>query len=216
MCFILTLALIGCAGSDAQPEEPAELGVPGEDINATGPPDENQTETPVDATPDGPDEPLPGETDGGALSWGGFPLSFTAQDLYKNTVTEENLGEKQLFFLHLWATWCPPCINEMPELAKLAGEYGDRVGFIALLVDYDSNLEGAISIAESAGIPDSFIMVDAGLPEMSDLLLLLQSGSVPTTVIVAPDGRMTEQMVGAYGAAYADILDMLLGSDEEG
>jgi len=143
-------------------------------------------------------------------SWGVFPFSFTAKDLYGNTVTEESLGEKQLFFVHLWGTWCPPCIMEMPDLAVVAREYSDRVGFLGLLNDYSTNLEGAISINESANKPDTFITIDAWLPELNSLLELVQTGYVPTTVIFTSTGEMFEPLIGAYGAGYAAILDEIL------
>ena len=143
--------------------------------------------------------------------YGLFPFAFTATDLYGNTVTEATLGEKRLFFVHYWATWCGPCINEMPDLARIARDYADEVGFIALLDDYSSNISGAIRITESAGIPASFIMVDASIQGLSTVLSMVSTGYVPTTAIVEPSGEMFESaLIGAYGQGYAIILDSLL------
>jgi len=205
----MSVLLAGCAGSDIPAEGSVDFEAPQQE--APEPVDE-----PADAQEETPDEAPPEETsqddaDTDDLIWGIFPLSFTAEDLYGNTVTPETIGEKQLFFIHFWATWCPPCVGEMPDLAELAEEFGDRVGFIGLLEDYESNLEGAINITESSGVPESFVMVDARLQEMSDLLMLVQSGSVPTSIIIAADGRMSEQIIGAYGSLYADILNSILG-----
>ena len=215
VCILLSVSLAGCAGSDTPTGASVDFeATQQEGLDPAPAPTDAQEETSVEAPPDETSQDsadTDGTEDTEGLIWGIFPLSFTAQDLYGNTVTEESIGEKQLFFIHFWATWCPPCVGEMPELAALAEEYGDRVGFIGLIEDYDSNLEGAINITESSGIPESFIMVDARLPEMSDLLLLVQSDGVPTSVIVAADGRMSEQIIGAYGSVYADILDSILG-----
>ena len=157
-----------------------------------------------------PDEQTSHNETAGVLPSGIFPFSFTAQDLFGNTVTEESLGEKQLFFVHLWATWCPPCIVEMPDIAVITEEYSDRVGFLGLLEDFSTNLDGALNIVESANKPDSFINIDARLPELSDLLSLVHTGYVPTTVIITANGEIFEPLIGAYGAAYAAILDMIL------
>jgi len=152
------------------------------------------------------DEPGPNQAAGYA-----FPFTFTGTDLYGNTVTEESLGEPQIFFVHYWATWCPPCVNEMPDLAKLAKEYEGRVGFIALLDDYSSNLSGAKRITDSAGMPSSFIMVDANTSGLGTLLSMVQSGYVPTTVIIGGDGRMLgDQLIGSLGGGYAAYLDKYL------
>jgi len=149
-------------------------------------------------------------TDTDIWEWGLFPFSFTAVDLHGNTVTEETLGEKQLFFVHLWGTWCPPCINEMPDLAVVVEEFNDRVGFLGLLDDFSTNPDGALRLLEAVSMPESFIDIDARLPELRDIVSLVSTGSVPTTIIVAPDGRTTEPIVGAMGMGYAEILNYLL------
>ena len=138
-----------------------------------------------------------------------FPYAFTAEDLYGKTVTEKSLGEKEVFFIHYFATWCPPCIREMPDLATIAKRYGDRVGFIALLDDYKDNKAAAIRLAENAGIP--FIMVDAGHSNFRTLRQMVQSGYVPTTILIGRDGKVIGgQIVGAYGLGYANFIDRAL------
>jgi len=209
VCVLLSVSLTGCAGSGTPAEVPIDFETPEPEEREPAP---AQTDTQEDIpTETPPEETSQDDADTDELIWGILPFSFTAVDLYGNTVTEESIGEKQLFFIHFWATWCPPCVGEMPELAAIAEEFSDRVGFIGLIEDYDSNLKGAINIVEASGVPDSFVMVDARLPEMSDLLKLVQSDGVPTSIIVAADGRMSEQIIGAYGSVYADILNSILG-----
>jgi len=170
------------------------------------PPQTPSDEAPPAETPDTDVEESP-ET---GMPFAAFPHTFTASDLYGNTVTEKALGEKQMFFVHLWATWCGPCVQEMPDLAELAEEYGDRVGFIALLDDYGTNLSGAKNIAESAGVPLSFIMVDAENNGLADLMSLLSTGYIPTTVIIDGNGDLlVEPLIGAYGDEYAKIFDLI-------
>jgi thiol-disulfide isomerase/thioredoxin len=48
-----------------------------------------------------------------------------------------NLAKDKVVIVNFWATWCVPCIAEMPSLQALYDEYGDRVVF--LLVTSDSN-----------------------------------------------------------------------------
>jgi thiol-disulfide isomerase/thioredoxin len=40
--------------------------------------------------------------------------------------------------LNFWATWCKPCLVEIPELAKLANQFGDRVIFVAVYYQRES------------------------------------------------------------------------------
>ncbi|MCL2664384.1 MAG: TlpA family protein disulfide reductase [Defluviitaleaceae bacterium] len=140
----------------------------------------------------------------------GFPFAFFAADLYGNPVTEASLGEKEIYFVHYWATWCPPCVAEMPDFPQIIEQYGGRVGFIALVEDYKSNLAGAVKIVESAGIPSSFIMVDESSPGLEPVLSMLRSGYVPTTVLLDNKGNNLEEIIGAYGAGYSVFLDKWL------
>lgn len=137
-----------------------------------------------------------------------LPYEFSAVDIYGNALTAEALGEKRAFFLHLWATWCGPCVRGMPDMAEISRDYGDDVGFIGLLLDYDSNADGAVNIIESAGVPDWFIMIDANEPSAAPLLEIVRTGFVPSSAIITKDNHFPEPL---SGRNYAEILDEILG-----
>jgi len=119
-----------------------------------------------------------------------FPLAFQARDQYGNDVNERFWGEKEYFFIYHTATWSSRCVEEMPIIAEVAREFGDRVGFLALLDDYSTNVRDSIRITENAQIPAEFIFVDARLPSMQGILALVQMGFVPVGVIIGRDGRI--------------------------
>jgi thiol-disulfide isomerase/thioredoxin len=138
-----------------------------------------------------------------------FPYIFSARNLRGTEVTEKSLGEKELFFVHYWATWCGPCVKEMPDLAAIAKKYGDRVGFIALLDDYSDSRAAAVRITELSGI--SFTMVDANHKDFRSLLQMVQSGYVPTTILIDKNGKIVgKQIIGAYGKGYERFIDEAL------
>jgi len=218
-CLILLMAVFACSDSEINDERAAENENAGIIEQNSEENDAVTTNEPVQEIPDveeqgeqNTDDESEENVNSDTDTWerGYFPFSFTAEDLYGSTVTEESMGERQLFFLHLWATWCPPCIVEMQDIAEIAKEYGDRVGFLGLLDDFSSNPDGAKNILESAGMPEFFINIDARLPELRELVELVNTGSVPTTIIITAEGNMTEPLVGAYGSAYSIILDYLL------
>lgn len=43
--------------------------------------------------------------------------------------------------LHFWATWCPPCITEIPALTRLADDFRDKPGFQVMMIAVDDDIE---------------------------------------------------------------------------
>ena len=43
--------------------------------------------------------------------------------------------------LHFWATWCPPCITEIPALNRLADDFRDKPGFQVMMIAVDDEIE---------------------------------------------------------------------------
>lgn len=91
----------------------------------------------------------------------------------------------EVVVLNLWATWCPPCVAEMPTLAKLAADYeGKPVRVMAVSVDRESDIEKA----------RTFIAQHAPLAFYSDRNMKLAfdlvppAPGMPTTVIYGADG----------------------------
>jgi len=50
-------------------------------------------------------------------------IGFEATDLEGNAVSSDVFAQSKLTMLNVWATYCGPCLNEMPELDELATEY---------------------------------------------------------------------------------------------
>lgn len=76
------------------------------------------------------------------------PLLLSAQEVKKldESVLEE-LTEKRngkALVLNLWATWCVPCREEIPDLNELSIKYKDRAEVIGVSVDYPDEIESRI------------------------------------------------------------------------
>ena len=95
--------------------------------------------------------------------------------------------------LNVWATWCAPCILEMPTLAKLAAEYqGQPVAVVAVAIDGDRDADKA----------RTFIGRNAPLAFYRDPKLKLPydlkppTSAMPTTVIFGKDGVERGRVLG--------------------
>ena len=55
----------------------------------------------------------------------------------KNGEKQTLLNTDKVIILNFWATWCPPCIKEIPELQKLKKEFGTSVEVFFISVDFE-------------------------------------------------------------------------------
>jgi len=60
---------------------------------------------------------------------------FTVQDADRKVSLHDFRGKTVV--LNFWATWCPPCVHEMPSLVKMQSDLKDRVVVLAVSVDED-------------------------------------------------------------------------------
>lgn len=86
--------------------------------------------------------------------------------------------------VNFWASWCPPCVAEMPDIEKVHQELGDRVAFLGLNMQ-EVDRRAASNLAERAG-------VTYALGEDPDGSIFRMFGGIamPTTVLIDPEGRV--------------------------
>jgi len=96
----------------------------------------------------------------------------------------------QVLVLNFWATWCPPCVEEVPSLNLLQGRLqGTPVSLLAISVDVDAAAYQRFLQAYSIQFPTA---------RDGDATIARRYGTVryPETYIVAPDGRVARKIVG--------------------
>jgi len=124
-------------------------------------------------------------------------LTQTLADAAGNNVVLSRYRGRALV-VNFWATWCPPCIEEMPELSALASEFAGR-GLDVLGIGIDS--------------PDKIRRFAAQWPVSYPLLVAQKTGyelsrqfgnrslALPFTVVVDRNGRIIERTLGRFQAA---------------
>ena len=137
--------------------------------------------------------------------------AFTTEDLDGNEVTESILKDKDVTMINIWGTFCPPCIEEMPELAKLSASLPENAQIIGILCDVSLNdksaLQDAKSIVSKAGTNYPCLLLNDSLTDY-----LSQFMYVPTTIFVDSEGnQIGEPVVGADFNAYTAHLRKVIG-----
>lgn len=103
--------------------------------------------------------------------------------------------------INVWATWCGPCIKEMPELAEFSHQQGDAgVQVIGLALD---DVDAVKAWLERLPSPYTHVRDDAG-PRDAGVVLGNPAGVLPYTILVDADGIVRKQKVGPFASA-ADI-----------
>lgn len=100
----------------------------------------------------------------------------------------------QPVLLNLWATWCAPCVAEMPLLDELAGELAGEVRVLTVSEDING-AEAVVPFFERHGYANLPRWMDPN----NDLAITFGGGSVlPLTVLYDAQGREVWRMMGAY------------------
>ncbi len=109
--------------------------------------------------------------------------------------------------INYFASWCPPCKQELPHFQKAFDEYGDRVSFIFLDV-LDGQRE---TLATINAFIKSFPFSGPVFYDQGEFAMTFQTNSLPTTVFLDKEGRVVKGYLGfvAEDVLYADIADLL-------
>ncbi|SEB14126.1 Peroxiredoxin [Thalassobacillus cyri] len=111
-----------------------------------------------------------------------------APDFELETVEGETLRLSDLqgkkVFLNFWATWCPPCKKEMPEMQKFYEEYGDEVEIVAVnATTTETSMDEVKKYLEQEGYT-----FQVPLDKKNQVSSEYQAITIPTTYFIGTDG----------------------------
>ena len=133
-----------------------------------------------------PDRPASG---GPTLPVVGNPApDFTLPSLSGDPVRLVSLKGRPVF-INFWATWCPPCLKEMPEIARLHQRYAGRLEVLG--VDLAEPRERVEAFVREAGYGWTFLLDSAG--HVAEQYLVM---GLPTSFFVDPAGIVRARHIG--------------------
>lgn len=142
--------------------------------------------------------------------------AFTCTDIAGNPVNETVFSGHKLTMVNIWATFCGPCIREMPDLAQLPAEYGKDFQIIGIVVDA-ADRNGAVLPDKKAEALSIIDITGANylhlLPSKSlNSAYLNNVQSVPETIFVDENGNQvgTSYLGARSKAEWKNIIDALL------
>lgn len=110
----------------------------------------------------------------------------------------------QPVLLNLWATWCAPCVVELPMLDALAGEMEGTLKVLTVSQDMSNTEKVAGFLAEKGGK-----RLEPWLDPKSDLTFALGAQTLPTTILYSAEGVEVWRFVGGHDWTSAESAEMI-------
>lgn len=124
------------------------------------------------------------------------------KDQQGNSVSLEDLKGK-VVFINFWATWCGPCIAEMPSIQKLYDKFKDKKDVVFVILEAEGNKAKATKFMENKKLTLPLYYPNGDFPEA------FFRGSLPTTVILDKQGNIAHVTEGMADYSGQDIVDFL-------
>ena len=146
--------------------------------------------------------------------------AFSAENLRGEDgepITEAIFAEAEITLLNFWATWCGPCVSELPELGKLGELSEGRAQVVGVLLD-GLKAKGERDEAVLAAMHQLLDRAEAAFPVILPDEWLMQVASlvtaIPTTFLVNSEGVILTTVVGARSAEqWLAVIDEALAKE---
>lgn len=125
-------------------------------------------------------------------------FSMTAQSQKVKLINVDQLqermknGKDSTYVVNFWATWCAPCIKELPNFEKLSAEYkSEKLAVLLVSVDFKSKLASNVEpfVKRKNLKNEVFLLNESNPQEYIDRIDPSWSGSIPATLFIKNDKR---------------------------
>lgn len=136
-------------------------------------------------------------------------LNFKVTDRDGNVIDVNTLKGKTIF-INVWATWCAPCVAEMPSINKLKKKLAEYPDIHFLMLSEDKKMETSVKWIDKKGFDLPIHKTVGRLPEM------YETGYVPSTFVISPKGEIVVRHTGMANYNTKRFRKLLIKLSEEG
>ena len=142
-------------------------------------------------------------TNHSSIGEGSLAVNFTLQTEDGRNLKLSNYKGK-IVIINFWATWCTPCIAEIPSLNKLALQFNPE-DLQILAISVDDSWRDIHDLFKQIGPPTFEVLLDR------EAHVMLQYGTrrLPETYIIDREGKIVQKIIGAIDWTEKDIKEMI-------
>lgn len=180
MTAALALATVGCGAATTNNQSASQTTGASGPSNSSG----NTQPAPATAPASNTSAPAPGHM---APSFSLPMLNGT-----QTVSLQDLLNKKEPILLNAWASWCPPCQMETPDLVKMSKQYQGKVQFIGIdMTTQENHLSDAVAFVKKYKIPYTVLKDPQG-----QFMNAYALQGFPTTFFVSPSGKIINVQFG--------------------
>ena len=146
-------------------------------------------------------EPVADDREAAPITVTGKPSVFFA-DGEGNRIDVANQTGK-VVFINFWATWCPPCIAEMPSIDKLYQQFKADERVVFVMVDVDNHYEKSKKFMADKKLSLPVHVPSGDIPEQ------WLGGAIPTTIILDKAGQIATKHEGMADYSRPEVADFI-------
>lgn len=204
MTVMLAFLLVGCAGEKKVDKEESQSTVNSNTEESSNMESDNNEREAGQSGTDNRNEEV-------------YVLTFEASTIEGDTLTSHCFADSKLTMINVWATYCNPCISEMPDLGEIAASY-DKAEFqiIGIVSDVTEDAEEkmidtARNLVEDTGANYPHLLLNESL--YTNLVEMVDA--VPTTFFVNRKGEVLGYAVGSQSKeTWEELIDEILAEVE--
>ena len=132
-----------------------------------------------------------------------FDYNFKIIDLEGTIVSVDSFRNK-VIFINEWATWCPPCIAEMPSIQNLYDQVGGNENIVFIMLTLDGEKKKIDKFIEKKNFTFPVYGAASNIPDV------LKSSSIPTTFVISKSGEVISKKVGMAKYDTDDFINFMI------